>query len=163
MIVTHVLDNNTHKTFLRLVTFIGLTFQARQDIYHEPKPILRAYAWYEGGIVSGCYISPWAKYIPHSGRRHNARPYWRITGLPNIVRGHFVYVPSKWETTLLCNVVSNWLGAYTKCIGAIRIPTQQCIRNRRIQCRPQDLSKTVCSIVITCYLCDVIWFMCYLS
>ena len=27
---------------------------------------------------------------------------------------HFVYVPSQWKTTLHCNVVSHWLGAYTK-------------------------------------------------
>ena len=29
-------------------------------------------------------------------------------------RDHFVYARSKWETTLHCNVVSHWLGAYTK-------------------------------------------------
>ena len=29
-------------------------------------------------------------------------------------RDHFVYVPSHWETTLHCNVVSHWLGAYIK-------------------------------------------------
>ena len=29
-------------------------------------------------------------------------------------RVHFVYAPSQWETTLHCNVVSHWLGAYTK-------------------------------------------------
>ena len=27
---------------------------------------------------------------------------------------HFVYAPSQWKTTLQCNVVSHWLGAYTK-------------------------------------------------
>ena len=26
----------------------------------------------------------------------------------------FLYAPSQWETTLQCNVVSHWLGAYTK-------------------------------------------------
>ena len=31
-----------------------------------------------------------------------------------ICRDHFVYVPSQWETTLHCNVVSHWLGAYTE-------------------------------------------------
>ena len=31
-----------------------------------------------------------------------------------VTRGHFVYVPSQWETTLHCNVVSHWLGACTK-------------------------------------------------
>ena len=30
------------------------------------------------------------------------------------VRDHFVNAPSQWETTLHCNVVSHWLGAYTK-------------------------------------------------
>ena len=29
-------------------------------------------------------------------------------------RDHFVYAPSQWETTLLSNVISHWLGAYTK-------------------------------------------------
>ena len=28
--------------------------------------------------------------------------------------GHFVYVPSQWETTLHCNVVSHWLSTYRK-------------------------------------------------
>ena len=31
-----------------------------------------------------------------------------------INRDHFVYAPSQWETTLHCNVVSHWLGAFTK-------------------------------------------------
>ena len=31
----------------------------------------------------------------------------------NVHRDHFVYAPSQWETTLHCNVVSHWLGAYT--------------------------------------------------
>ena len=30
-------------------------------------------------------------------------------------RDHFVYAPSHWETMLHCNIVSYWLGAYTKC------------------------------------------------
>ena len=29
-------------------------------------------------------------------------------------RNHFVYAPSKWETTSQCKVISHWLGAYTK-------------------------------------------------
>ena len=32
-----------------------------------------------------------------------------------VIRDHFVYAPSQWETMLHCNVVSHWLGAYTKC------------------------------------------------
>ena len=31
-----------------------------------------------------------------------------------LCRDGFVYAPSQWETTLHCNVVSHWLGAYTK-------------------------------------------------
>ena len=30
------------------------------------------------------------------------------------IRYHFVYVPCQWETTLHCNIISHWLGAYTK-------------------------------------------------
>ena len=30
------------------------------------------------------------------------------------IRDHLVYALSQWETTLRCNVVSHWLGAYTK-------------------------------------------------
>ena len=29
-------------------------------------------------------------------------------------RDHFLYAPSRWETTSQCNVVSHWLGAYRK-------------------------------------------------
>ena len=29
-------------------------------------------------------------------------------------RDHFAYAPCQWETTLQCNVVSHWMGAYTK-------------------------------------------------
>ena len=32
----------------------------------------------------------------------------------HILRERFVYAPSQWETTLQCNVVSHWLGAYTE-------------------------------------------------
>ena len=35
---------------------------------------------------------------------------WKV----NIYRDHFVCAPSQWETTLQYNVVSHWLGAYTK-------------------------------------------------
>ena len=30
-----------------------------------------------------------------------------------IRKDHFVYAPNPWETTLHCNGVSHWLGAYT--------------------------------------------------
>ena len=31
-----------------------------------------------------------------------------------VFRDHFVYAPSQWETALQCNIVSHWLGAYSK-------------------------------------------------
>ena len=34
-------------------------------------------------------------------------------------RDPFVYAPSQWETTLQCNVVAHWLGAYT--IGSLNM------------------------------------------
>ena len=49
----------------------------------------------------------------------NKRAHWiYITNLIQkqgkcICRDHFVNVPSQWKTTLHCNVVSHWLGAYT--------------------------------------------------
>ena len=30
------------------------------------------------------------------------------------IRDHFVYAPSQWEMMLLSNIISHWLGAYTK-------------------------------------------------
>ena len=30
------------------------------------------------------------------------------------IRDHFAYAPSQWEMMLHCNVISHWLGAYTK-------------------------------------------------
>ena len=41
-----------------------------------------------------------------------------ITGGLFLCKDQFVYVPSQWETTLHCNVVSYCLGAYTKMIPA---------------------------------------------
>ena len=35
---------------------------------------------------------------------------WRLL----IYRDHFVHAPSQWEMTLQCNIISHWLGAYTK-------------------------------------------------
>ena len=31
-----------------------------------------------------------------------------------IIRDHFMSAPHQWETMLQCNVISHWLGAYTK-------------------------------------------------
>ena len=46
-----------------------------------------------------------------------------------LFRNHFVYVPSQWETTLHCNVVSHWLGAYTKWSMLFRIVSKGLCKN----------------------------------
>ena len=38
----------------------------------------------------------------------------QMTGKVHRLRDHFVYVPSQWEMTLHRNVISHWLGTYTK-------------------------------------------------
>ena len=48
-------------------------------------------------------------------------------------RDLFVYTPSQWEMTLYCNVVSHWLGAYTKdaCIKWYCIQNSNCkVKNK---------------------------------
>ena len=47
--------------------------------------------------------------------------FWIPVCRATITRDHFVYVLSQWETTLQCNVVPHWLGAYTKwpCITTV--------------------------------------------
>ena len=42
-------------------------------------------------------------------------------------REHFVDASSQWETTLHCNVVSHWLGAYTICSLLVWILTLKCM------------------------------------
>ena len=37
-------------------------------------------------------------------------------------RDHFVYEPSQWEMTLQCNVISHWLGAFTKWFPITALP-----------------------------------------
>ena len=36
-------------------------------------------------------------------------------------RDHFVYAPSQWKMTFRCNVISHWLGAYTKWLLCISV------------------------------------------
>ena len=55
--------------------------------------------------------------IAWTARFHPFRsPSYDLQGvLPyNVYRDTSVHAPSQWETTLYCNVVSHWLGAYTK-------------------------------------------------
>ena len=46
------------------------------------------------------------------GMRHHQNQCWPSSLMH--IRHHFVYAPSQWETTWQCNVVSHWLGTYTK-------------------------------------------------
>ena len=58
----------------------------------------------------------------------------RLTVSTWLSREHFVYVPSQWEKTLHCNVVSHWLGAYTK-YSLLRVYTET---NSHIKNRSQS-------------------------
>ena len=59
---------------------------------------------YGYNILSGIWLSE----IPH---KNILALLWKIVFY---IRDHFVYGTSQWETTLQCNVVSHWLGAFTK-------------------------------------------------
>ena len=55
--------------------------------------------------------------------------HWIGTSIVASHMDHFVYAPTQWETTLQCNVVSHWLGAFTgilppACPYIINYPTK---------------------------------------
>ena len=66
------------------------------------------------------------KYTAYKGQlkvKYKKNHYWRLTFIIYFIvinkeeiwyRDRFVYAPSQWETTLLRNVISYWLVAYTK-------------------------------------------------
>ena len=64
-------------------------------------------------------------------------------------KDHFVYAPSQWETTLHCNVVPHWLGAYTKwpwmwdCTWILSTPSS--LKFQHLQ--PYPLPLTHCGLV----------------
>ena len=83
----------------------------------------------ESGWAKMIPESGWAKMIPESGWALLSD--WLNVALqlltskrllnimvkaecPKLCRDHLVYGPGQWEATLQCNVVSNWLGTYTK-------------------------------------------------
>ena len=47
-------------------------------------------------------------------RTHKSLPSSMRNSSNHLHRDHFVYAPSHSETTLQCNIISHWLGAYTK-------------------------------------------------
>ena len=54
----------------------------------------------------------WHTYPPPDLNKSKRCLFSSVSGSSS--RDHFVYAPNQWETTLQCNVVSHWLGAYTK-------------------------------------------------
>ena len=70
--------------------------------------------WQLLGLLAWCPIFKWSFY----------KLIWR-SGTPRFIcecsRDNFVYVPSQWERTLHCNVVSHWLGAGTEESLVLRI------------------------------------------
>ena len=68
----------------------------------------------------------------------------------NLPRDHFLYEPSQWETTLPCNVVSHWLGTYTK----RTLPSSNDSEISRNISPLWDLKKTACSRGASCTLWD---------
>ena len=68
------------------------------------------------------------------------RKYWKRS-----TRNHFVYAPSQWETTLRCNVVSHWLGAYTKW-----------------HCNTPAITRMLIHAICTVFPCYVLYFQHYL-
>ena len=46
-----------------------------------------------------------------------------------MLRDNFVYAPSKWETMWQCNIVSYWLGAYTKWSLYAKVPHCKILQN----------------------------------
>ena len=59
-----------------------------------------------------CANNPPNQWFVHTDGQNFGLREWRYLGA--IHRDHFVYVPSQWEMTLQCNIISHWLGAYTK-------------------------------------------------
>ena len=63
---------------------------------------------------------------------------WLELAVSNLLQGSFVNVPSQWEMTLHCNVVSHWLGAYTTwsllLIICIWIYIILCVDHNKIRC-----------------------------
>ena len=70
-------------------------------------------------------------------------------------KDHFAYAPSQWEATLHCNVVSHWLGAYTK----FCICTQPMRGDISLYgCRPSlagHMHKILYQIHLVTWLCEI--------
>ena len=65
---------------------------------------------YRGTYRIVCTIS---RIVSYRGLDVSFQPYFMVCAC-HLCRDHFVYGPSQWETTLHNNVISHWLGTYTK-------------------------------------------------
>ena len=73
-------------------------------------------------------------------------------------RDHFLNVPSQWETTLHCKIISHWLGAYNKL-------SLNCLSNI-LQLLMLHLPHVMCQLYIKimwdCQWCVIVITMCFL-
>ena len=59
-----------------------------------------------------CQFCPYPSGLLHKHMGQSHCP--TVSEVTQNIRDHFVNVPSQWETMLHCNVISHWLGAFTK-------------------------------------------------
>ena len=111
-------------------------------------------------------------YVPFHNFFHDYLHGWQIIFQPHWHSNHFVYVPSQWEMTLHCNVVSHWLGAYTKwsllaggnkscqCTNKLFNSSRvlMCIRLSKLGLHWFILWPVVCSVLMQCWL-SAIWIL----
>ena len=72
-------------------------------------------------------------------------------------RDHFVYTPSQWETALQCNVVSHWLGAYTKWSLSFKRKTNPCIWVCVYEFQHVNVESLVL-VLVSCFVYLILWY-----
>ena len=93
----------------KLLFIMGIPILARRSLYIETVPCF---------LFDDCFICGWKQIkknyiLVFVNGTVLFRHFWPII-LYKTYRDHLVNAPSQWETTLQCNVVSHWLGAFTK-------------------------------------------------
>ena len=100
-------------------------FQRTTSIVKHPGFILEQYMYYVPGHLGICRQNNLKQYVLCALGDldiSKAKQLEAKCTVPEVIwmcylvicRDHFVYAPSQWETMLQCNVVSYWLGTYTK-------------------------------------------------
>ena len=108
--------------YVYLVTYYKFHFNLNKTCYTElwttfwskKIVIMLIHPW--GISILRCIgpIAGWATWATFSRWHLQMQfPNWQRVSI-GWSRDPFVYAPSQWETTLQCNVVSHWQGAYTK-------------------------------------------------